>query len=535
MSGKKILLAVLVCVLLFVLVAAGVAWSMTHYVIVDMKFYSRTAQELDLRQESLSLRQYEKLHSALPGCDIHWNVPFQERSYPEDATRIEISSLKESDLEAVSYLKKLKTVDARGCTDYALLKQLQEENPDVNVEYTVTFSDGTVCDQNTEDITVRTVTEEDAQLLHYLPDLKQVTVVSGGSLDNMAAFCGTAHNLGLELGVRIGGQVYSDDVETLTLDGLTQEDAELLQLLGMLKEVHLTNPKLTAESLSSMQEAYPHVKLTWEVELFGQVYRNDTEEVDLSAVEITDLSQVEEALEILPGVKKVILGLCGTNDDPSWGNSKAKDIAVCPISNEDLAAYRDRVREQYKVVWTVRVGPHIALRTDVDNFMPGHFNIGRLFTDESYNLRYCEDMVTLDIGHMTLQNIDFVAFMPKLRHLILAWTEVQYIEPIRNCKELVFLELDNSVIRDYSPLVDCTALEDLNIGNTHRKIDPILEMTWLKNLYMVGCSGANVTKAAEALTDTNVVTGGIITVGNGWRKLQNYYDMRDNLGVPYMN
>ena len=258
------------------------------------------------------------------------------------------------------------------------------------------------------------------------------------------------------------------------------------------------------------------------------------EEVDLSAVQITDLKQVEEAMEKLPGVKKVVLGLCGTEDDPAWGNSKAKDIAVLNISNEDMAAYRDRVRDQYKVAWTVRVGPNIALRTDVDNFMPGHFNTGRLFTDHAYNLRYCEDMVTLDIGHMTLQNIDFVAFMPKLRHLILAWTEVQYIEPIRNCKELVFLELDNSVIRDYSPLVDCTALEDLNIGNTDRKIDPILEMTWLKNLWMVKCGGGNVYKAKEALTGTNVVTGGSITVGNGWRKLQNYYDMRDNLGVPYM-
>lgn len=534
MNGKKILLAVLMFVLLFALVTAGVAWSLTHYVMVDMKFYPRNARELDLRQETLSLRQYDKLQKALPGCDIRWNVPFKERSYPDDSARIEVASLAEKDLEAVSYLPKLKTVDARGCTDYDLLRTLQEENPGITVEYAVTFSEGTAYGQDAEEISVRSVTEEDVQLLKYLPNLKRVTVVSGGSLDNMAAFCGAAHNLGLELGVRLMGRVYPDTVEVLELEGLTEEEAELLPLLGMLKELHLTNPQLTAGRLASMQETYPHVKMSWEVEIFGQTVRSDAEEVDLSAVQITDLKQVEEAMEKLPGVKKVVLGLCGTNDDPAWGNSKAKDIAVLNISNEDMAAYRDRVRDQYKVAWTVRVGPNIALRTDVDNFMPGHFNTGRLFTDHAYNLRYCEDMVTLDIGHMTLQNIDFVAFMPKLRHLILAWTEVQYIEPIRNCKELVFLELDNSVIRDYSPLVDCTALEDLNIGNTDRKIDPILEMTWLKNLWMVKCGGGNVYKAKEALTGTNVVTGGSITVGNGWRKLQNYYDMRDNLGVPYM-
>ena len=535
MSGKKIILAVLLFVLLFVSVTAGVVWSMTHYVILDMKFYPRDAVSLDLRQEALSIRQYERLKKELPGCDIHWNVPLGDQSIPEDAIHITAADLKETDLAAFSYLKKLETVDARGCTDYALLKRLQTEHPDVKVEYTLTFSEGTAYGQDAEEITVRTVTEEDAQLLQYLPNLKTVTVVGGGSLENMAVFCGTVHDLGVELGVRLMGRFYPDDTEILDLDGLTEEDALLLHLLGMLKKVHLTNPKLSAEQLISLRDQYPHVAFSWEVEILGLIFPDDAVEVDLSAIPITDISQVETAMASLPDVKTVILGLCGTGDDPGWGNSKAQNIAVCPISNEDMSAFRDRVRDSYKVIWTVRVGPNIALRTDVEYFMPGHFAVGRLFTDHAYNLRYCEDMVTLDIGHMTLQNIDFVAFMPKLRHLILAWTEVQYIEPIRVCKELVFLELDNSTIRDYSPLVDCTALEDLNIGNTQRKIDPILEMTWLKNLYMVGCGGANVLKATEALPGTNVVTGGNITVGHGWRKLQNYYDMRDNLGVPYMN
>ena len=535
MSGKKILLAVLLFALLFVSVTAGVVWSMTHYVILDMKFYPRNAASLDLRQESISIRQYERLKKELPECDIHWNVPLGDQRIPEDAAHIVAPELQKADLPAISYLKKLETLDARGCTDYALLQQVQTQYPEVKVEYTLTFSEGTAYSQDAEEVAVRSVTEEDTALLQYLPKLQRVTIAGGGSLENMAAFCGAAHDLGVELGVRLLGLFYPDDTENLQLDGLTEEDAVLLQMLGMLKKVHLTNPKLSAEQLISLREQYPHVAFSWEVELFGQTFPDDTEEVDLSAIVITDIARVESAVKSLPDLKKLTLGLCGTEDDPAWGNSKAKDIAVCPISNEEMSAYRDRVRDSYKVIWTVRVGPNIALRTDVEYFMPGHFAVGRLFTDHAYNLRYCEDMVTLDIGHMTLQNIDFVAFMPKLRHLILAWTEVQYIEPIRNCKELVFLELDNSTIRDYSPLVDCTALEDLNIGNTQRKIDPILEMTWLKNLYMVGCGGANVLKATEALPDTYVVTGGNITVGHGWRKLQNYYDMRDNLGVPYMD
>ena len=137
-------------------------------------------------------------------------------------------------------------------------------------------------------------------------------------------------------------------------------------------------------------------------------------------------------------------------DNENWGNSRSK-LAASPIANEEMAAYRDRVRDQYKVVWTVRLGPNIALATNADNFMPNHFGVGQLPDSYAYNLRYCEEMVCLDVGHMTLTDISFVEYMPNLKYLILAWTEVQYIEPIRSCKNLVFLELDHSCIRDISP------------------------------------------------------------------------------------
>ena len=387
MSGKKIVLAILICIMLFVSVAAGVVWHLTHYALVDMKFYARDAESMDLRDQEISVSHYEKLKKALPDCEIHWNVPFQGETYPEDTTEITVTTLSDKDLQAAAYMQSLKTVHAVGCTDYDRLLQLQEENPRLLVEYTVTFSEGTVYAQDAEEVTVRSVTEEDIQLLRYLPRLQRVTVVTGGSMDNMAALCGTAHNLGLEFGVRIGGQIIPATTESLELTGLTEEEAPLLQLLGLLQELHVQEPEMTAEQLLSLRQQYPHVQISWEVELFGQTFPDSVTEVDLSQVEITDIAQVEAAMASLPCVEKVILGLCGF-DDSSWGNSKAKNIAVCPIENEAMAAWRDRVRDQYKVVWTVRVGPHIALRTDADNFMPGHFNIGRLFTDEAYNLRY---------------------------------------------------------------------------------------------------------------------------------------------------
>jgi len=136
---------------------------------------------------------------------------------------------------------------------------------------------------------------------------------------------------------------------------------------------------------------------------------------------------------------------------------------------------------------------------------------------------------------MTITHIDFVQYMPKLKYLILAWTNVKYIEPIRNCKELIFIELDNSAIRDIAPLADCPKLEDLNIGNAWPEVDGILGMTWLKNVYMIFGSRGDAWKISQAIPGARVVTSGTATVGAGWRRMQNYYDMRDMLHAPYMN
>ena len=537
MSGKKKVLMVLIIVLLLASVAAGLGWHMMHYFMVEFQFYPKDAQTLDLREKDISISHYEKLRRNLPDCEIRWNVPFQDAVYPQDTTEITVTSLTDGDVKALGYLTELETVHAEGCTDYDQLKQLQADHPDLRVEYKVVFSDGTAYSHDTAEVSVSTVTAEDAMLLHYLPKLERVNFFGGnnmGSAEDVDAFRGTAHNLGLEFGVILGDQVVLDTEKAVQLSGVSEEELNLLPLLVSMESLHIKNPAASARSVLNLREAYPDVTVSWEVEIGGQSFADTVTEVDLSAVKVTDLAEVEAQMAYLPNAETLILGLCGI-DNPDWGASRTKNLAICEIENEDLAAYRDRVRDQYKVVWTVRLGPSIALRTDADNFMPNHYGVGRLFDDYAYNLRYCEDMVCLDVGHMTLTDISFVTYMPKLKYLILAWTEVQYIEPIRTCKNLVFLELDNSCIRDYSPLVDCTALEDLNIGKTFCDITPVLEMTWLKNLYMIFGDGGDAWLASQALPNTHVVATGNATVGSGWRKLQNYYDMRDCLGVPYMN
>ena len=532
MRKSAALLALILVLAILLSVAGGIGWILHNNYLVDFHLYPKNAASMDLRGEDISVRHYEALREKLPRCEILWDVPFQGGKLSSDTTEITVSTLSEEDVTALAYFPDLETLNGENCTDYDCLLKARECYPDVTVSYRVTL-DGTAYPDSADTVELRTA---DAQTLERLPFLTQLrTVTAGGSdqpqdFSELSRYC---QEKGLTFRLRMGDNLVDQDVQELTAEAVTDADLALLGNLPALKTLHMVNPEASAETLGGLSDAYPNVDISWETSIGGLTFQNTDTEIDLSQVEITDLSEVEARMEYLPNAEKVIFGLCG-RDNPDWGNSKAK-VAACDIENEDMAAYRDRVRDKYKVVWTVRLGPSIALRTDKDNFMPNHFGVGRLFDDYAYNLRYCEDMVCLDVGHMTLTDISFVTYMPKLKYLILAWTEVQYIEPIRSCKNLIWLELDNSCIRDYSPLVDCTALQDLNIGKTYCDITPITQMTWLKNLYMIFCSGDAAWKCTQSLPDTRVVARGDYTVASGWRTLPNYYDMRDCLGMYYMN
>ena len=64
---------------------------------------------------------------------------------------------------------------------------------------------------------------------------------------------------------------------------------------------------------------------------------------------------------------------------------------------------------------------------------------------------------------------------------------------------------------------------------------PLLEMPWLKNLWInnVPITAQQRQALTEALPNTHIEFDAGFTTAGGWRELQNYYDMRDLLGMPY--
>ncbi len=514
MSGKKILLMILLVSVVLLSVILGVFWNIRHYVLVDFQFYPKGVQQMDLRDQEITAGHYEKLQRRMPDCRIFWNVPFQGEAVSCDIREITVTRLDQEDIRNLQYFSQLETVYAENCTDYESLLKLWKQRPDLTVKYLVRM--GTEAySAETEQAVLPAVTLEEISLLQYLPNLKSV-LCGGGEAENIAQLRDYCQSRQLEFMLSLGERKLSLNTQKVTADAVTEEQIGLLQFLPELKQLHIREPEASAEALLELKQSRPDVTVTWEQKVCGKLIASDAEEIDLSGTKITDLETLGQALTYFPAVKQVFLGECG-------------------LDNELLAAHREAVRDRYQLVWTVSCGSKLKVRTDATTFMPVRENVYYFNDEEAYNLRYCEDMVCIDIGHMSIHNIDFVKYMPDLEYLILAHTQLQDISPISSCKKLKFLELDWSPVRDLTPLKGCTALEDVNLGKIYADFAPIEEMTWLKNLWMVECSSGARYRMVQALPDTKVMVTGAATVANGWRDLDNYYKMRDLLGMHYMS
>lgn len=556
MRGWKKGLAALLVLLILVSVAGGMLWYRRHYQMVDFRFYPRDAEILDLRGEKVSLSHYEKLQSEMPDTEILWSVPFQGNTYSQDTRELKITELTEKDVKALEGFPQLKTLDARGCTEYGLLQKVQSTYPELEVLYILTIS-GREYAPDAQILVVDGITAEEISLLAYLPQLSLVRLDTGRDPEQLNALVEVCSQRQIPVQITLGTRCYDTDVTSLTATGIAPEEMALIYLLPQLRQITFSEPLTDAGSLMAYAITHPEVDVRWEKTILGVLCTTEMEELDLtsgisqagalayaqaqkapvqgqrdlipyqfavnSRYPLPDLSasteslieQVEEGLTYFPNIKTVFLG-------------------GCQLDNEAMAAFRETHRQDYKVVWSVQLGDKMIVRTDTPYFMPTKFHVYYFLDRDAGNLKYCEDVVAIDLGHMAVSDISWVSYMPELQYLVLAHSQVQYIEPIRSCKKLKFLELDWSPIKDYAPLVDCTALEDLNLGETFADFTPIGQMTWLKNLWMVGCSRGAVYRMSEALPNTKMVISGTGTVAGGWRNLPNYFAMRDQMGMYYM-
>lgn len=513
-SNKTLIVILLVLILILGAAVAGMAWFLGNHFFVDGKPYPNGTRQLDLRDKKLTVQEYEAIRKQLPDCEITWSVPFRNTAYPDDSASLTVTTLTAQDLEMLPYFRNLKAIEASGCRDYDVLMQLRQQYPEIALTYTVNIG-GTEYPHTATNVKATTLSDEEIALLAYLPQLETVDANACSDVARLAEFARTHTEVKLTYQVELLGQTFNQDTISATFKDPDMEElmAHLPGLTG-LQQLHIVEPTCPAEQLVQLTEQNPDVAITWDKTILGQSHSSTETEFDFSKMAITT-ADVETAMQYFPNAEKVIMSECG-------------------IDNETMAAFREKMRSEYKVVWTVYV-TRKPVRTDQEVIHSSALKV--CFIDEqSQDLKYCEDAVVVDIGHSYVKNIEWVQYMPNLKYLILTHNWVKDLGPISTCKNLIYLEIYwNEHIPDYSPLLGCTALKDLNLCGTYADPTPLYQMTWLENLWAgdAGLTAAEAQQLHDSLPNTTVVTKSVGYSGGGWRQVPRYFEMRDIMGLPY--
>ena len=208
----------------------------------------------------------------------------------------------------------------------------------------------------------------------------------------------------------------------------------------------------------------------------------------------------------------------------------------CGISNEDMDALNRR-HEDIQFVWSVSLNGRATVRTDITGFITFKMGLKYFFEGELDNLRYCTEIVALDLGHQKISNCDFVAYMPNLKYLVLADTTISDLTPLEGLENLEFLEIFLTNVQDYTPLLKLTNLKDLNLAWTYGDYKIIAQMPWLERCWWGGKWHNQETRdyLTEHCPNTLFEFDDGESTGSGWRDGDLYYEMRDALGMFYMH
>ena len=443
-------------------------------------------------------------------------VYLNEVRYEKAAQELDLSGQQLEDLESLKAFTDLKELDLRASRISAEeYEQLKSWFPDTRILWDIPFQ-GDFYPMDTEELTITSLKAEDLDRIGYFEGLKRVSAENCPDYPLLHQLREAYPQLQVSYCVPAGGENHSYDVKSLVLPGMEAESfAAVLPYFTQLETVELTAPLAPAEQLLALMEAAPQVQFRWELELGGMVVNESTEKLDLTGIPMT-VEQMDAVLPYLPSLTYV-------------------DMTDCGISNEEMDALNRRY-EDIKIVWTVDIGRIMRVKTDEIWFMPGKWNYW-VGTRDVYNLRYCTDMICVDIGHMPVENCEWAAFMPHLKYLLVADTKITDLSPIAGLQELVFLEFFLTDVTDYSPLLELPALEDVNLHYTYGDYEIIKQLTWVKNIWWrnINLSEAQRQELRDAIPGAHFEFWSYGSTGKGWRKLQNYYDHRDIMGMYYMD
>ncbi len=588
---KKKSAAPLIALLLLIAIAVGaVVYIYTHYNVAMGKLFPK-GEPIDLRGKTVSVRQYREIARRCPDVDIYWDVPIGPWRYDSLSEAIAVEDFTADEVENFSFFPALRYVDARRASCSEEIMRLIEDYPSLDVQWMIPIG-AQRFDSRSEELSVGDFSVSEVKNFSYFTALKRVDATAAScypEILSLRALLG--ENVDLKWNVVIGGESFPHTTKELKLpEGVPAEEVEeKLAYLPDTRMVDTTDAHFERSELNQLRARYPKLRFLFKVTIAGQSVRSNTENISIPETAALDLKELlehggdfEELKIINLGKRRLSLDeavaireayggvelicqttVCGKVCSTDWkeldlsgrtiGDFDEIDKAIramgrleklflcdCKLDNETLSALRDKYAGQTEIVWKVYLN-YVDCRTDADAFCMSKYDNswGYLPFERAEPIKYCTNMVTLDLGHANFDRIDFVTTMPKLKYLIICSAPVTSLEPLRNATELYYLEMFFTNVRDLSPILDLPNLRHLNIS--HLRLDDytqLFRMKQLERLWWVdsGLTEAQQQELREALPNTEICfwAWDSNAVGNNWRDDPSYYEMRKNLGMNYV-
>ena len=539
---KRILVRIIpILVIVLSLALAGCARSMT----IDGEKVPFDQASLDLRHLNMTADEFGRLRESAPDCDIVWSVPIANTRADSNAGSLSVEALSQQDVLTLGYFTALKEVSVLSTNDYAAIQSAVSAYPDCTFVWQTTVSGEAVSSTaETLDLSNRQVDVDELETaIAVLPALKSLNLYNTG-LDQaeVEAFKSAHPDLAITGGVSIGTELFPENLSSLDLSGRSIAVNDLIDALDgftNLKEVNLTGCTFTDAEKQTLLDAFPDCFFLWEVTFpFGLTVTSDITELDLREYEVEDPDGLIQQVKLLQKLTFLNLSDCGP-------------------SNEEMARVRDAL-PNVKVVWMLHL-KYWDIRTDVVAFSMGYrsrkpfpdgngwytnvggkFSYTRLTAKEIEPLKYCTDLVALDIGHAHVHDISALSGLTKMKYLVIALMDIEDISPLANLKELVYVEAFYNMLDDddLDVFLGMKNLKYLNVGgNDIHDIDVLKQMTQLERLWvnLVYFSDEEAEELIASMPNTEVHAFRYMDPGgNGWPNGNpGYLEMRYMFGFSF--
>lgn len=487
---------------------------------------------LSALEADLTVAEAEAINAQYPAMDLIWSVPLSQGKVSSISDAVTLTA--EEDIALLPFFSSLKEVRAEGAAVCPALLAAQEDMPHCAFIYEVTLG-GTAFPMDTKVLTL-TAMEELEDLKEAMPYFTALEKVDASALPLTMETARYLKDLGtVSLSTVLGD---AQETETVTLPAEKEPDLEelcaLYTLLPKLKTVDLTACAVSTDFVAKLEEACPHLQVLWTDAVFGPSdsaapslnFTQGTEEElqaylacfpALKEADVSQLPLTNEALSALLGAfpetafayyvemdgEKIAHDVTELN----WDNRDIGDIDslytglpllkgltkitlhYCSLSNEVLSDLREK-NPQTKVVWTIQLTKKLAVPTDAVAFstMAGGNNTKRLTSEKASVLRYCTDLIVLDLGHNDISDLSWLESLTNLQVLILADNEITDMTSIGKLTKLKYLELFMNKVSDISAVENLPELLDFNMCWTKvEDATPLLKCKKLERIWLASC------------------------------------------------